>query len=143
MMFAHACLAGWIATAFPLLQSEDTPLESGPITVEQTSWLGSLMPLGAVVGTFLYGFIAGWFGIRWTMMLLCIPSLIFWLGIIFGTTIEHLLLVRFIAGLTAGGINVCSPLFLADVAENKYDPFHVQFPFGSLLIDFVVEFEGA
>lgn len=39
------CL-GWIAPATPLLLSHETPLETGPMTNEQLSWIGSINAIG-------------------------------------------------------------------------------------------------
>lgn len=35
-------LTGWVSPALPKLISNDTPLSTGPITIEQVSWVGSI-----------------------------------------------------------------------------------------------------
>lgn len=42
-----------------------------------------------------------------------------WLSIIVGTTIEHLFIGRILAGLSAGGVFVLIPLYVAEISEDK------------------------
>ena len=39
----------------------------------------------------------------------------------FGSTIEHVYLGRFMAGLTGGGVFVLVPLYVSEIAEDKYN----------------------
>lgn len=48
-------LKGWVAPALMLLTTNYTPLKTGPITLEQLSWIGSVSSLGAMCGTFTSG----------------------------------------------------------------------------------------
>lgn len=42
IMLSHGAIAGWATTAMPILSSNDTPLESGPMPTEEISWIGSI-----------------------------------------------------------------------------------------------------
>lgn len=53
-MLGYGCGMGWLALATPLLESDKTPLTSGPISEEELSWAASLMSGGAVFGNFIY-----------------------------------------------------------------------------------------
>lgn len=53
---------GWSSASLLLLEHVDSPLPSGPLTKLQSSWVGSLMPLGGFTGNILCGLFAGRFG---------------------------------------------------------------------------------
>lgn len=55
------------------------------------------------------------------MLLLTFPALAFWLLIFFGTTYYHVLVARFFQGFTAGGILNTMILYIADIANDKYE----------------------
>lgn len=65
---------GWLSMALPLLQSNESPLESGPITTEEISRTGSIIMLGALFGNFLSGYIVRVAGAKNLIFLLGIPQ---------------------------------------------------------------------
>lgn len=75
-MLGFGCGVGWFSPALPLLLSPDTPLSSGPLTVEQLSWSGSILSIGGVMGSLLCGFLMSRIGTKRTLMLLAIPQLV-------------------------------------------------------------------
>lgn len=44
------CGSGWLSPALTILQTSDTPFESGPLTVAEVSWLGSIAYIGSAFG---------------------------------------------------------------------------------------------
>lgn len=41
----------WFSPALPLLTNEtETPLETGALTIEDISWIGSIVSIGALLG---------------------------------------------------------------------------------------------
>jgi MFS family permease len=48
---------GWPSSFLPILQSSVTPLEQ-PLTTTEASWLGSILALGALIGTLLFGWLS-------------------------------------------------------------------------------------
>lgn len=48
IVFSHGVLVSWVAPILPLLKSIDTPLTTGPMSVEEISWLVSLGALGSM-----------------------------------------------------------------------------------------------
>lgn len=100
IFLAHGCIVGWVAPALPLLLSEDTPLKTGPLTTEEVSWVGSINAIGAIVGTFMFGYFTTKFGCKLTMTFLAIGSILYWLAIYFGDSYYTLLFARFSTGWT-------------------------------------------
>lgn len=64
----------WFTTALPLLRSNETPLESGPLTTSELSWAGSLLSFGALIANLFFGLIVNWFGSKNSTLLLGIPQ---------------------------------------------------------------------
>lgn len=48
IVFTHGCLVAWVTPVLPLLKSNDTPLTTGPLSMEEVSWLVSLGSLGSM-----------------------------------------------------------------------------------------------
>lgn len=62
--------------ALPLLQSDDSPLETGKISISDKSWMGSALLLGGVVGNILFGSVATWIGARHSIAVIALPQLV-------------------------------------------------------------------
>lgn len=62
--------------ALPLLQSDDSPLETGKITMTDKSWMGSILSLAGVLGNISFGFVVTWIGARNTIIVIGIPQLV-------------------------------------------------------------------
>ncbi|XP_037039363.1 facilitated trehalose transporter Tret1-like isoform X2 [Bradysia coprophila] len=118
----HGFAVGWLSAAVPILKAEDTPLQSGPLTVQQTMWLGGVYPLGGVVGNGVFGILVNYFGRPMSMSLLALPNFIFWLTVLFANNFNQLVVGRFIGGFTAG-LFVCVPSFVAEIANKDIRGF--------------------
>lgn len=75
-MVGFGCGMGWLSMALPLLQSDNSPLESGKISVNDMSWIGSVISLGALFGNCFFGFIVTIIGARHTIFLIGFPQLV-------------------------------------------------------------------
>jgi len=53
---AAGAVLGWTSPVLPLLEKDGGPLGS-PITSEQSSWIGSLVTIGAIAGSFVSGYL--------------------------------------------------------------------------------------
>lgn len=67
---------GWVTLAIPLLRSNASPLDTGKITIEEMSWIASIMPLGAIAGNCFCGIFVALFGARHTIVLIGFPQLV-------------------------------------------------------------------
>lgn len=59
-----------------LLTSDDTPLPSGVITMDQASWITSLLSIGALFSNIVFGFIANHLGRKILLVLIGIPMIV-------------------------------------------------------------------
>lgn len=67
---------GWLSPAIPILKSKETPLQSGPLTLEQTMWLGGVYHIGAILGNCVFGVLVNYFGRITPMSLLAFPNIV-------------------------------------------------------------------
>lgn len=74
MTFGGLC--GWPSASLPELQSMQSPLLSGPMTIEQGAWVSSLICVGGFFGNFFYGWIANKFGRKIPLLSLTIPYVV-------------------------------------------------------------------
>lgn len=114
---SHGAACGWLSPALLVLQSSNTPLDSGPLSVYESSWLGSVLCLGGLCGNLTFGFIANKWGRKKALCLLAIPQIGCWLTIIYAKHIYFLYAARVLAGLAGGGTFVTVPLFISDIAS--------------------------
>lgn len=119
LSFSHGCNLGWATNAILMLKSDKSPLASGPITLDQESWIGSMTSIGAIFGTFTSGYAAGRIGCKHTMAFLAIPSICYWLTIYFANSVHYIIFARFIAGYTGGGVASITVLYVAEIADTK------------------------
>lgn len=121
IMFGLGNIIGWCAPALSILISENTPLITGPLTIEQMSWIGSFNAIGSLIGSLVFGYIISLIGCKQTTLSLAIPSITFWLLIYFGNTYYHILMARFCGGLIMGGAMSTIMLYTSEIANDKYD----------------------
>ncbi|XP_069687042.1 facilitated trehalose transporter Tret1-2 homolog [Periplaneta americana] len=129
--FSNGSVIGWTSPMLPVLQSNDTPLEEGPISNEAGSWLGSLMCLGALLATPLYLYISHRYSRKFTGYLIAVPFIVSWIMIITCKSTTVLYIARFIGGMGSGAITVFSTLYISEIAEDN-----VRGALGSYLILF-------
>lgn len=73
---AHGILTGWLSPAMLILMGPDSPMNGGPITVDQLSWIGTLSNVGALIGNFGYTTITNYFGRKKALCLLALPNIV-------------------------------------------------------------------
>lgn len=103
--FAYGCIIGWVS--------------SGPITVEEASWIGSIICLGSLLGILSFGYVCAIIGSKRAMSFIAIPAILYWLMIIFGRTVANLFVARVIAGWTGGAIQCCILIYVAEISDSR------------------------
>ena len=112
---------GWTAPGIPYLEQPyilgDNVTVPG-ITYDQASWIGSLSPLGSLVGAIPAGHLASMLGRRFLLLIMAAPMFAGWIMIVFAhNSIPVLYTARFVLGFTCGVITVASPLYSDEIAE--------------------------
>jgi MFS family permease len=65
----------WTSPYLAYLKSDKSPLTK-PITSDEAAILGGLMPIGGLVGSFLYGRLADKIGRFWALYLNAVPQIV-------------------------------------------------------------------
>lgn len=126
MLIAGMCF-GWSSPSVPKLKAKEH-LHENPlgriITYDEASWLGSLLPLGAIFGTFIAGFCAQKLGRKKTMLFnIAIPFAIAFLILAIAKDIYSYYLARFLSGVTVSAVYTVVPMYLAEISEDEIRGF--------------------
>lgn len=101
----------WTSPVLPQLVQENL------ITQDQEGVVGSMLAVGSLISALPAGYFADRFGRKRTLISLAVPLLINWILIIFANGAMMLYTARFFAGLAAGAICVCAPMYIGEIAE--------------------------
>lgn len=118
-MLSYGSFLGWLSPALSILSSNSTPLSSGPLTNEEISWLGSIGPIGGLIGSLSFGYFASLLGSKRGVLIIAAPIMLFWLLILFGNMFYHILIAEFICGWAGGGTQSTITLFISEIANDE------------------------
>ncbi|XP_014614373.1 PREDICTED: facilitated trehalose transporter Tret1-2 homolog [Polistes canadensis] len=118
-IMATGAMLGWTSPILGRLKKgENTPLDR-PITENEGSWVGSLVALGAAVGSFLAGYSAERFGRKYSLLFCIVPFTIGWVLIATATTVVQLYIARFIFGIALSFAFTVVPMYVGEIAETS------------------------
>lgn len=115
---SYGIASGWSSPSLPLLRSKDTTIGE-PITVEDATWLGSLIHLSALLSSPVYSYINQNWGRKTAGYLSAIPLIIGWLLIIFANSVIHLYIARVLMGMSMSGVNVFVVMYIGEISEDN------------------------
>ncbi|KAG5320679.1 TRET1 protein, partial [Pseudoatta argentina] len=113
---ATGAMMGWTSPVLPNLEKNGGPLES-PISSEQSSWIGSLMALGAIFGSFVAGYLGEKLGPKRALLSCLVPYLIGWILIASAGHVAQLYVARLILGLALSIVFTIIPMYNGEIAE--------------------------
>ncbi|XP_034668658.1 facilitated trehalose transporter Tret1 [Drosophila subobscura] len=116
---SYGAFCGWPSASFLELGSEDSPLETGPLSNQDQGWVASTICIGGLFGTILYAWLADKIGRRWSLLWMALPNLIGWIIIPYASTPTHLIIARFIGGVAGGGCFAVIPIYVAELASDS------------------------
>nr|CAD7453120.1 unnamed protein product [Timema tahoe] len=116
--YTQGTIVGWPSPVLLSLQSENSPIGGEPMTDEEASWMGSVLCLGALLMTPIYGYLSNNHSRKLTGYLVGIPPIICWLMIIFARSKTTLFVARFMIGNVGAGNTVLCPLYVTEIAED-------------------------
>ena len=124
-------MLGWSSPILPKLQEnpaiDDNPLGT-PITESEGSWIGSLVPLGAVFGSFAAGYVAEKFGRKMTLLSSVVPFTVGWAMIAAADNLTVIYVARVISGFALAIPFTVLPMYVGEIAEvrqKKLIPFYI------------------
>lgn len=119
LCLSYGLATGWTSAAVPLLKSKETPLKSGPITNVEASLIGSILTIGGVVGTLIFGYAANKIGRKKSIFFMAFPQIIGWFLVYFAESATWLIAFRFVAGISAGGILTVISGYTTEIAISR------------------------
>lgn len=72
----HGVSCGWSSVCAILLTSDETPLESGKITMDEASWIASLLCVGGLPGNVFCGIVTNKYGRKKPLIFIAIPTIV-------------------------------------------------------------------
>lgn len=111
---------GWTAPVVPILKGPDTPVN---ITEAHVAWLESCLMLGDLAGLPITIFFVDRIGRKYSIIFSAAIGIVCWLMIALTSRVEVLLTARFLAGIIADVAFVASPMYIAEVADQKLRGF--------------------
>ncbi|KAF5278491.1 hypothetical protein FQA39_LY05980 [Lamprigera yunnana] len=113
---------GWTSPVIPKLngniEPEKNPLPI-PLTLEQASWIGSLLPLGAVFGPLAAGAFVDRIGRKKALVVSVVPLMVAFNLCVFISNVNLFYLIRFLCGLSIGGVFTVLPIYLSEISEKS------------------------
>ncbi|GAB6027632.1 Facilitated trehalose transporter Tret1 [Chamberlinius hualienensis] len=104
------------STAVPDLNSNPNPYS---VDRYEESWIGGLVPLGAVFGGAVGGFLMDYYGRKLTLMISALPYAIGWTAVVASQNIQTMYAGRFICGISIGMALGVAYVYIAEIAPAK------------------------
>ena len=103
--------SAWSSPAIASLMEPGSRIYAGE---EQASWIGSLMPLTALVGGILGGFLLENMGRKSTIVSTALPFILGSLLVTYAQNVNYIYVGRSVTGLCIGIISLSLPVYLAE-----------------------------
>lgn len=130
----------WGGPNYILLMSNETPLKSGPLTQSETSMVVSILSVGGMIGTILYGYLINFYERKMLLVSMAILQIVSTqfqchctkLGhfcsdsieqisfalLFFATDVYFLYANRLISGISGGACFVVIPIYVSEIADD-------------------------
>ncbi|XP_055685018.1 facilitated trehalose transporter Tret1-2 homolog isoform X1 [Lutzomyia longipalpis] len=115
----YGLMVGWPSATMPILSSTDSPLPSGPLTKKEVSWVISIMMLGGMLGTIIFGWMANHFGRKWPLIVGMLPQVVAQSLIATAQNTSFLYTARFLSGVSGGALLVLVSIYVNEISENS------------------------
>lgn len=116
----YGIAGGWASPNIYYLQKSNlTTLPSGVVSVEEATWITSILPVGIFTGSLLYGFIANKIGRKWSFISLTPIIIVSWALIAFAENVIYLLVARLIQGVFSGAIYSLCQFYFVEIADDR------------------------
>ncbi|KAJ8971257.1 hypothetical protein NQ314_000798 [Rhamnusium bicolor] len=117
LLFICGTALTWSSPELPKLIDPATTRFHRKISPDETSWISSILTLGAAIGPFIFGYLAEKIGRKATLLYLGVPFLVCYPFLAFSKTTEAFFVARFIMGLAVGGTFLVMPMYIGEIAD--------------------------
>lgn len=119
LMASYGASVSWAGPNFLILESDDTPLQSGKLSTVESSIVVSIPCLGAIISTIFYTFMLDRLGRKLLLLSLAVPQLLSWVTMLIATNVYHLYAARFFSGFIGGGLYIVVPIYVYEISEAR------------------------
>lgn len=112
---------GWISPALEILQSEDSPLPSGPLNMNELSIITAISCVGGIITSIIAGWIADRIGRKKTLIIFNFTFVAGWLLVYFAKSGTYLNVSRLLNGLGGGVGYIVVPIFVTEISEDRWE----------------------
>lgn len=116
--FGHGVGIGWLSPTLTKIQGTDSPLDF-QVTIDEISWLGSMLGLGSLCGNLTIAFFLERMGRKFCIYLLAGPYACLWILTYCASSVGFLYAARFLCGFTGGACYVVLPIYISEVADSS------------------------
>ncbi|XP_062540240.1 facilitated trehalose transporter Tret1-2 homolog [Armigeres subalbatus] len=113
---------GWPSPMFQKLTEydlSDNPI--GKVIVEsEQSWINSVLAIGGFFGPFAAGYLADRSGRKITLLLSALVHAAGWIMLLTADSVQMMIAARFVLGFGSGCILVTLPMYVGEIASDKY-----------------------
>ncbi|GBN10395.1 Facilitated trehalose transporter Tret1 [Araneus ventricosus] len=88
-------------------------------TIDDITWIGSALPIGAMTGGLIAGPVADKLGRKTTLILNIIPFIAGWFAICFAENIGSIIAGRLICGIACGIVSVAVPMYCVEISTSE------------------------
>lgn len=74
MVYGISC--GWPSPNLPLLMSDDSPLPTGKLSIDEISWISGLICIGGIAGNLFFGYIMNNYGRKEPLIVIAVPTIV-------------------------------------------------------------------
>lgn len=72
----YAISIGWMANVFILYDSDNSPLPSGRVQLNELAWIGSMLGIGGLCGTIVIGWLTDRIGRKHSLISMAAPQMV-------------------------------------------------------------------
>lgn len=105
---------GWSSPSLAKMTAIDSTL---PITLDEASWVASVVNLGRVLGAVAGGACLYCFGSKMSVLLTCLPFTLGWISTGLANSVIWLYIARSLCGIGLGMAFSCFPLYLGEISD--------------------------
>ncbi|XP_058795044.1 facilitated trehalose transporter Tret1-like isoform X2 [Phymastichus coffea] len=113
MTISFGISCGWPSSIIPQLRSNSSPIGKVPMSEQQISWIGGLLPIGGLLMIPLCGILTERLGLRNFAFLTGLPHIVSWLLIIFAQNYFYIYAARLIIGMAGAMTFFIVPILLS------------------------------
>ncbi|XP_049790314.1 facilitated trehalose transporter Tret1-like [Schistocerca nitens] len=117
--FALGSSMGWPAMALPQLLSAEGDLRDRPLTVDEASWLASLIIVTTLVFVPVFSAVSAHIGRKMLGYVAITPLLASWIIKVFSTSVEALYVARALAGAQSAGSLMLTTLYVSETTSDE------------------------